>query len=152
MSTSTNDAPVDDAPAPVSETAASSPAVPTPSRPERNPDPAAIGLRSSDRKFVIALSGAIIILILIHLARMSLKGRPMVEIDRLTNREAVFQIDINKATWVEWTQLPGIGETTARNIVAEREKTGPFQSIEDIDRIPGIGTVTMNKIRPFLKL
>lgn len=61
-----------------------------------------------------------------------------------------FRVDINRATWVEWIQLPGIGETMAHRIVADREFNGPFGTIEDLLRVDGIGPVTLRQIRPWL--
>ena len=48
-------------------------------------------------------------------------------------------ININTATAEELETLPGIGEVTAANIIADREANGPFESIEDITRVSGIG-------------
>lgn len=48
-------------------------------------------------------------------------------------------ININTATESELTALPGVGEATARAIVEERERGGPFSSPEDIMRVSGIG-------------
>ena len=75
-----------------------------------------------------------------------------VEIDRLPERSLEFQLEINSATWVEWMQLEGIGETLAHRIVADRETSGPFSSIEDIERVKGIGPKTIDKIRPWLRV
>jgi len=65
---------------------------------------------------------------------------------------AEFRIDVNNATWVEWMQLPEIGEVLARQIVEDRKQHGPFASVEELQRVKGIGAVKMEKIRPFLKL
>lgn len=48
-------------------------------------------------------------------------------------------VDINHATAAELTALPGVGESTAAKIVADREANGPFSSPSDIQRISGIG-------------
>ena len=48
-------------------------------------------------------------------------------------------ININTATAEELETLPGIGEVTAANIIADREENGAFESIEDITRVSGIG-------------
>ena len=63
-----------------------------------------------------------------------------------------FRVDINKATWVEWIQLRGIGETMAHRIVADREFNGPYGSIEDLLRVDGIGPLTLDRIRPWLEI
>jgi len=48
-------------------------------------------------------------------------------------------IDINQATQVDLELLPGIGPSTAANIIAYREANGPFATIEAIMDVPGIG-------------
>jgi competence protein ComEA len=47
-------------------------------------------------------------------------------------------------------QLEGIGELLARRIEEDRKTNGPFASVDDLDRVPGIGTVTLDTIRPWL--
>lgn len=49
------------------------------------------------------------------------------------------QVNINSADAAELISLPGIGEVTAGKIIQDREKNGPFKSIEEIKRIAGIG-------------
>lgn len=49
------------------------------------------------------------------------------------------RIDINRADAATLETLPGIGPATAQKIVAEREANGPFASVEDLMRVPGIG-------------
>jgi competence protein ComEA len=63
-----------------------------------------------------------------------------------------FRVEMNSATWIEWSQLDGIGGTLARRIVADRESRGPFQSIDEITRVKGIGPKTLEKLRPHLYL
>lgn len=48
-------------------------------------------------------------------------------------------ININSATEAELETLPGVGPATAAKIVADREANGPFNSVEEIMRISGIG-------------
>ncbi len=62
----------------------------------------------------------------------------------------VFQIDINRADWIDWIQLDGIGETMAHRIVADREHNGPFSRIDDLMRVDGIGPATLARIRDHL--
>jgi len=48
-------------------------------------------------------------------------------------------IDINRASASELRYaLPGIGEKLAMGIVAYREENGPFQSANDLARVPGV--------------
>jgi len=48
-------------------------------------------------------------------------------------------LDINGASKEELMTLPGIGEELAGRIVAYRESEGPFETIEDIMKVSGIG-------------
>ena len=48
-------------------------------------------------------------------------------------------VDINVAGEAELRALPGIGESIAAKIVADRKANGPFESIEDLKRVSGIG-------------
>lgn len=51
-------------------------------------------------------------------------------------------VNINTATAKELETLPGVGEVTARRIIDYREAHGPFETIEDIQNVPGIGEKT----------
>jgi len=53
-------------------------------------------------------------------------------------------VDINRATVEELRELPGIGETRARNIVEYREANGPFRSVEDLLKVKDIGEKTLS--------
>lgn len=55
-------------------------------------------------------------------------------------------VNINKADAAQLCTLPGIGESRAADIIAHREKNGPFETIEDIMKVPGIKTSTFTKI------
>ncbi len=63
-----------------------------------------------------------------------------------------FRVDVNQSTWVEWMQLEGIGISMAHRIVADRTLNGPFHSIDDVARVPGIGDTTLDQIRPWLTM
>ena len=55
-------------------------------------------------------------------------------------------ININTATKEELMTLSGIGETKAEAIIEYRKKT-PFQTIEDLKKVSGIGDSTYEKIK-----
>lgn len=63
----------------------------------------------------------------------------------------VFLVDVNTATVGELCILPGIGETMARRIVAEREQNGRFNSLEDLVRVYGIGKKKLKTLEPMLR-
>lgn len=63
-----------------------------------------------------------------------------------------FRVDVNNATWVDWIQLPGIGQTTAERILSDIDRNGPFENIDDLTRIKGIGPKTLDRIRPWLTI
>ena len=48
-------------------------------------------------------------------------------------------ININTASASDFDKLPGIGASKAESIVQYREKNGPFEKIEDLKEISGIG-------------
>ncbi len=61
-------------------------------------------------------------------------------------------VDINTADIAAWERLPGIGPTRAKKIVNWRQQNGPWNKIEDLKEVPGIGTITFKRILPYLKL
>lgn len=60
------------------------------------------------------------------------------------------KIDINKAGEEELQRLPGIGPAMARRIVEWRSEHGPFERVDDLLDIRGIGARTLDKLRPFI--
>ncbi len=53
------------------------------------------------------------------------------------------KVDINKADVKELMSLKGIGEQKAKAIVKYRQMNGPFQSLDDLQGVPGIGEKTI---------
>ena len=58
-------------------------------------------------------------------------------------------INVNTATADELQRLPDIGAVKAQAIVASRA-TAPFQTVDDLDKVKGIGPKTVEKLRPFV--
>jgi len=56
-------------------------------------------------------------------------------------------ININTATAEELETLRGIGPALAQRIIAYRQEHGPFQAIEEITNVSGIGPATLAGIR-----
>ena len=61
------------------------------------------------------------------------------------------KIDPNRADAVELDRLPGIGPSLAEAIVRTRGEA-PFRSIEDLERVPGIGASTLARLTPHIRL
>jgi len=59
-------------------------------------------------------------------------------------------ININTATSGELETLPGIGEVTAQRIIDYREANGPFETIEDIQNVSGIGPKTFEGMKDLI--
>lgn len=60
------------------------------------------------------------------------------------------KIDINTADQDALMTLNGIGSSKAGNIIAYREENGPFQTIEEIKNVSGIGEATFNNLKEYI--
>jgi competence protein ComEA len=60
--------------------------------------------------------------------------------------------DLNHADRAELEQVPGIGPTLAKEIENHRRAKGPFKSVDELRQVKGIGPVTLDKVRPFLRV
>lgn len=59
-------------------------------------------------------------------------------------------VNINTATAEQLQALPGIGQTRAQEIVADRQANGPFRIPEDLMRVSGIGEGTLSAILEYI--
>ena len=75
-------------------------------------------------------------------ASSSFGGRP----DSLLPGE---KIDLNTADQYDLRRLPGIGEKRAQDIVDYREAHGPFQSVDELDNVSGIGPGILDGLREY---
>jgi len=57
------------------------------------------------------------------------------------------KININSADVSQLESLPGIGPSTAKAIVDQREANGPFKSIEALKDVKGIGDKKFDAIK-----
>lgn len=58
-------------------------------------------------------------------------------------------INVNTAPADELQRLPGVGPVMAQAIIAARTAK-PFDTVNDLDRVKGIGPKTLDKLRPFV--
>jgi competence protein ComEA len=56
-------------------------------------------------------------------------------------------VNINKASKDELKNLKGIGDTRAQDIIDYRKKNGDFKSVDELEKVKGIGPGTMKQIR-----
>lgn len=57
------------------------------------------------------------------------------------------KINLNRAEVWLLKALPGIGEVKAKAIVAYRQQNGPFQNINELIKVEGVGTTTYEQIK-----
>jgi competence protein ComEA len=60
------------------------------------------------------------------------------------------RVRINQANVAELETLPGVGPVLAQRILEFRDEHGPFQTIEDLLDVPGIGEAKLASLREHL--
>lgn len=73
----------------------------------------------------------------------------------LSGRERVLlglPLDPNRASAEDLAAVPGLTPRLAAEIVADRERRGPFRTVEEVDRVRGIGPARLNRARAFLEV
>ena len=83
--------------------------------------------------------------------KLAARGPPTAKARSNPNREGKprpggARINVNTATLAELEALPGIGPVIARRIIEGR----PYRSVDDLDRIKGIGKKRLEEIRPLV--
>lgn len=61
-------------------------------------------------------------------------------------------VSLNRANAEELSSLPGIGEATAKRIIADRRAHGRFKKVEDLCRVKGIGKKKLASIKRYLRV
>ena len=61
-------------------------------------------------------------------------------------------VDLNTATQEQLEALPGVGPTTAASILAYRQQSGGFRSVEDLLEVRGIGDAKFEQLRPLVTI
>lgn len=66
----------------------------------------------------------------------------------MTPGEGDLIVNVNTATLDELETIPDIGPVISRQIIGGR----PYERVEDLERVRGIGRYTLNSIRPYVKV
>jgi competence protein ComEA len=82
--------------------------------------------------------------VLVLLVSWLLSGLAMAQVTPHSPSETV---NINTADTTALTSLPGIGKVRAEAIIAYRTTHGPFQAIDDLKKVPGVGDKTLTALR-----
>lgn len=95
------------------------------------------------------MAGGLVLTSYLALTR-SEERRPAPQASVATGRTAqwpALRIDLNRAPEAELTLLPGIGPVLALRIVEDRQRNGPFDSVDSLQRVSGIGPRTLENLR-----
>ncbi len=65
--------------------------------------------------------------------------------------QSAYPLDINSATVEDLDKLPGIGLKTARRILDYRQSHGKFRSAEDVRKVKGISKKILEGIAPYCR-
>ena len=118
--------------------------------PKDDAQPERAWIKPRDQVSLLAVAASLLVLMISYwLYRGGHRGE-LIHIDRAPPLQAQFLVDVNRADWPELIQLPGIGETLARRMISERAQNGPYQNVDEVTRVEGIGLRTLDKIRPYL--
>lgn len=82
-------------------------------------------------------------------------GEEIQEMPNLINNQQTEKdgkININEADETVLQTLPGIGRAKAQAIIEYRNQNGPFQKIEDLMNVSGIGQKTFEKLADFISV
>ena len=88
----------------------------------------------------------------INLARELVDGEQVVvgEAGSADAASASGLLNLNRANAAALEALPGIGPVLAERIVNDRESHGPFRTVDELDRVSGVGPAVLERMRPLL--
>ena len=77
---------------------------------------------------------------------------PTLEAPTVKRDLVMLPLDLNHATEAQLDALPGIGPAKAAAIAQDRSTRGPFNDVDELVRVSGIGEKTLEKLRPFVEV
>ncbi|TWU41754.1 ComE operon protein 1 [Novipirellula artificiosorum] len=98
-------------------------------------------------QWTLAIGTLLSLVALVGLCGWSLLG---IEPPRgMQNHARLLLLDINEAGSTELSLLPTVGPVLADRIVTDRIRHGPFETVEQLQRVAGIGPKTVQAITPY---
>ncbi|TWT43318.1 ComEA family DNA-binding protein [Botrimarina hoheduenensis] len=107
-------------------------------------------LRRADQLSIAVLTGIVLAGIVAWWIGNGGHRGELITIDNAPPLEYRFLVNLNEAAWPELAQLPGVGETLAKRIVASRNADGAFRAADDLRRVNGIGPRKLDAVRRYL--
>ena len=85
-------------------------------------------------------------------ARITVEDGPL-RVERSPLSLALGQpLPLNTTSATELEALPGVGPSLAAAIVSDREARGPFSTLDELDRVRGVGPAKLAALRPYLAI
>lgn len=137
-------------PAGIDQTPSASPEGPAQST-SREPPEFHFWLTGSDQRFLVRLS-------LVLVVAMAVRSYQVVSFDasaeilKQHDPDIGYRVDINSASAAELTQLRLIGPVRSEIIVTDRDENGPFESLDNLQRVKGIGPATVERNRRWMRI
>ena len=110
-----------------------------------------IGLTRQEKQVLVSLVFVFCVGTIVHYV---FKVYPYLgDIVNVVDSELIYpKINVNEATAQEISNIPYIGDITAKRIVEYRKINGPFKTKLELRRVKGIGEPTYRRIEKFLKI
>lgn len=88
----------------------------------------------------------------LYIAPRKDSATPRTEKQSRSSSPSHFPVPVNTASLEQLNAIPGIGETTARNILEYRNRKGKITSATELTAIKGIGKKTLQKIEKYIMI
>lgn len=106
---------------------------------------------SNQHQIALALLGSIALLAVCFSYGWSAWQGEQADIDQAgLAAPRVFQVDVNHAAIGELMAVPNVGPKMAQAIVDYRAQEGPFESLDELQNVPGIGAVKSEQLKEYL--